>query len=203
MFKQHIGNTQINLPDFDRIPVPKTKAALQKAEDLRRALAQARLDQEAATAARFASYGADQERLGRLFAADPAAADVIPTEIQDATANAEKAALSRTGGLEAACVTAVAELRAAIEEEREVWKKIAVANASKGLTKLTTATRMAEAARQELLDSIGILGMFAGYSGASIAVAQSAGGHTFDINPGIEHLRDAIVEASRELGELK
>lgn len=204
MIKKTIGHTIINLPELDQIPVPKTRAALEKALEIHALAVRAEQDHYAASDARMNAFAKDQERLGRIFADNPTATEVNPNELQDVAQRAEAEAMSRRAGLETAELHAVQELRTAIDAEADVWAKISAANARKGLTKLTTATKLAEAARAELADSIGVLGLLAGETGSTgIAVAQNAGGHTFDINPAIDHLRNAIVEASRELEEWK
>lgn len=200
---RHLGGTLFNLPENSKQPA-HVREAFEKLEKLDDARVKAWAEVEVATSTRMNAQAADEARLATIYGTDPGASDVNPTQLHDDAVKTEAAAFARVRGLDEACRRAVVDVRAAIDTDRDVWAKSSAANAAKGITKLTTALKLAETAQAELRDSIGVLGMLRGINGhEGIAVAIGPGSHYFDLNDAVTSLRNAVVEASRELGELK
>ncbi len=191
----------VNLPDPEQIPVPKTRAALEALVAARTARVQATRERDRASeVARDVDNGA---RLESLVEALEAGEDVADPSGEIATAR--KRAQDAQQMLEARTQIEgrrVADLRAAVAEEADVWAITSREAARKAVTKLTTAYKMAEQAKADLFESLGVLGMLEGrHDGAvGLSVVTRANGYGFPLEDGLEGLRDAVAEAVHELG---
>jgi hypothetical protein len=98
----------------------------------------------------------------------------------------------------------LADLRAAVEADRDAWTAQAAAEAQKALIKLATGLRMATEAGASLNDNIGMLGMFNQHEGINrLAPFHPNDSSQFDINVGIEGLRAGLSTATSELARYK
>jgi len=198
----HIAHEVVGLPPLEKIPTPATRAALEKAIDIvdKRKAAHRERDFTMSEVRRLER--AEPMRRGRAIAdgVDPGESPVAAAEA------AEKKAQADLNDLIEAEKFVLVELRAAMVADRDVWSVSAAADAQKALIKLATAVRMASEARNDLHDSIGILGMHRGHErsgGGPLAMRHPRESSHFDIDAGIEGLRLGLSGATHELAALK
>jgi hypothetical protein len=192
----HIAHEIVNLPTVEKIPTPRTRAALEACHDILARRNDAQRDRGAAYNELRRVESDEKNRRARAILEGVAAGE-SPIEA------AEQLNLDATLAAEG---VRLRELRRAVNDDRDAWSATAAAEGQKALLKLTTAVRMAAEARDELNDSIGILGMhrqFEQNGGGRLALQHPRDSSQFDIGAGIESLREGLGKASRELDHLK
>jgi len=203
------GNLTLQVPDLERIPMPKTRAAVELALELNEKLRNALAKRQELDDRLIVAENAERVRMGEAYAAgeyeDP---DNMGDEVAELRTKLAKVQ-TRIDGLEAGKVPAANAVRDAVAEESGAWAKIARQDAAKALTKLTTAVRMAEDAKLQLDATVGILGTLRAFNAEREAggIGQlvhhiKAYGYVFSVAPGIEALREGIGQAAAELKEL-
>ncbi|MFS0794589.1 hypothetical protein [Microbacterium sp. 1P10AE] len=206
MLNTHIAGVTIVVPDPERIPVPKTRKAIERGvKAARRAEAAGRDAQEAS---RLRHEAAELARLktAAILDADPDAELGDPDELIRRAEAHEKRAFAEWNARTLFEQRQVGAIREAVLDERAAWAKHAVADASTALATLALALDTAREAREALYASVGVAGMLTRLAvdpSAPIAIQHKAYGYTFDINPAIEGLEEALRNAADELDEIK
>ena len=191
------AGAQIAMPDPERIPVKRTRDALEHCIELRGRIAEAFRARDSARAAVNAVENAERVRLGDLYFENADHHDEHLGEAVEAAERAARDAQSHLSGLTRAEGKALAALRHALTAEADAWAVIARQDAKKALTKLATAVRMSEAARDDLDATLGVLRMLE--QTGQIKVEARRGSYEFSLNPGVTGLRDALAKAAAEL----
>jgi hypothetical protein len=197
-----IANETISLPAPENIPTPRTRAALEKASEILEARKEAWSNRDHTSRAAQNLKDAEPVRRGRAMVEGVDAGE-SPVAAAEAAA---KRAQEDLDAVVAAEGFALAELRAAVNADREAWSVHAAAEAQKALIKLATAVRMATEAGAMLQDNVGVLGMFHVHEqngGGRLAPFHPRGSSQFDINVGIEGLRAGLSGATSELARFK
>jgi hypothetical protein len=197
-----IANETITLPAPENIPTLRTRAALEKVNEILEARKEAWSNRDHTSKAAQNLKNAEPVRRGRAMVEG---VDAGESPVAAAEAAAKRAQEDLDAAL-AAETFAAAELRAAVVADREAWQAAAAAEAQKALIKLATAVRMATEAGAVLHDQIGVLGMFHLHGqngGGRLAPFHPRGSSQFDINAGIEGLRAGLSSATSELARFK
>lgn len=191
-----IANNLVGLPRGEgRIPTPKVRAAFEHALKLKATLGEAMRERDAAAAAVTNVANAERIRLGDLYDADPDYHDDNLGEAVEEAQRQKRKSQERVDALVLAEQKAVVALREAITDERDLWQTIARADAKKALTKLATAVRMAEGARDDLAATLGVLRILE--TPGQLTPTLVPGG--YDLAPPIGGLREALAKATHEL----
>lgn len=96
-------------------------------------------------------------------------------------------------------------LRTVVLEERETWATKVHADAELAIAKLAHAIDLAEEARDDLQDAVGVAGMLsrlAADPSAPLTVVEQPYGYRFDLAPAIRGLLEALAAVSDELAAL-
>lgn len=191
-----ISENNVNLPD--KLPTPRTHAAVERAVDIVRQTHAASSARDKAERAAHEAKALEPTRRGRAIAegVDPGESPVAAAEEAAELAQADILAFIQAQSF------IFDELRTAVIEEREGWTAHAATEGDKAIIKLTTALRMAQEAREELYYQIGVLGMYdRGVDKLSLFHPRESS--MFDIDAGIEGLRAGLSGATRELSKLR
>lgn len=194
-----IADRHIILPSPERIPVPRTRDALERALAAKKKTAEAFRERDAADAAARGAANVERARLSERYADDDDVDvddDELGEVVFEARRQAEKAQLKLTARLdrERAAYGALVE---AITAERDAWATIARADAKKALTRLATAVRMAEGARDDLEATLGVLRTVE--TPGKLTPSLVPDSYTIPIVSGVTGLRDALAKATHEL----
>lgn len=98
-----------------------------------------------------------------------------------------------------------AELRSVVLDEREVWATEVYADAELAIAKLAHAIDLAEEARDDLQDAVGVAGMLSRLAddpSAPLVVVEQPYGYRFDLAPAIHGLLSALAAVSDEVAVL-
>jgi hypothetical protein len=204
-----LGSLTIQVPAFDLIPVPKTRAALEQGIELTEAKKQTERDIREVDTALLNAKNSERIRLGDAYAAGNYEDPEDMGEEVAALEHKLKLLRSRLRAFAVAEVKVATTIREAIAEEAELWAKSARREAQKVLTQLTTAARMASDAQAGLEASLGMLGGLqrfalereAGGAG-NLARQYKPYGYYFDLEPAVKGLRESIGKATSELRDL-
>lgn len=206
MLNTHIAGISIVMPEPERIPVPKTRKAVERGvKAARRAEAASRDAHEASELKRRAAELA-QLKMAAILDEDPDAELTDPDALIRSAEEGERRAFAEWRARSAHEQRQVGVIREAVLDERAEWAKLAVADASTALATLGLALDTAREAREALYASVGVAGMLARLDAepmAPLAIQHKAYGYTFDINPAIEGLEEALRNAADELDEIK
>lgn len=206
MLNTHIAGISIVIPEPDRIPVPKTRKAVERAvKAARRAEAAGREAQEAARLRHEASEIA-QLKTAAILEDDPDADIGDPDALIREAEAQERRAFAEWNARILFEQRQVGAVREAVLDERTAWVKQAVRDADTALATLGLALDNAKEAREALYASVGVAGMLTRLEvdpSAPLAIQHKPYGYTFDINPAIEGLEEALRNAADELDEIR
>lgn len=200
MLTTQIARTNIVLPNPELITVTPVRDALNHALAAR--------DVRNDAAREFALADADLDNIRRIelarqaeiLSADPT--QVIPdsTEAVDAAEKRVRVARARLEALDVVVDRAVGSLRSTIEKRAEAWAKKSVKATEKALGELAAAVALADAAREKLYASVGVLGMLRALpEDGQLAIRHAPHGYTFSIDSAMAGLDEAVKSAKKEL----
>lgn len=97
------------------------------------------------------------------------------------------------------------DVRTAVLSEREAWATQVHADAELAIAKLAHAIDLAEEARDDLRDAVGVAGMLSRLAddpSAPLVVVERPYGYRFDLAPAIRGLLEALAAVSDEIATL-
>lgn len=203
LFNERIDGRLIALPR--QISQPDIAAALDQLAALGEARREAIKARDNASAALAKAMTHEADDIAKAMFDD---LTFVPEGVAETTLDAQAAARmaqTRLDGIVRARRLAVAELEAAVEANGGKWAKKAHEQAAKAVLTLTTALDMATTAKAELDAAVGVLVMLKRREVGlepNLHLAIGAGRHMLPLELAIEPLREALVEASRELDAL-
>lgn len=203
LFNERIDGRHVALPRH--IDQPDIQAALDKLEALSEARRDAFKVRDSASAALARTMTNEAEDIAKAMLDD---LSFVPEGVAEATLEAQtvaRTAQTRLDGIVRARRLATDELELAVEAHGAKWGKKAHEQAAKAVLTLTTALSMAEKAKGELDAAVGVLVLLKRREDGdqpNLNLAIGAGRHALPLELALEPLRQAVVEASREVEAL-
>lgn len=203
LFNERIDGRHVALPR--QIAQPEIAEALAKLEALSEARREAFHVRDSASAALAKAMTNEGDDIAKAMLDD---LSFMPEGVAETTLEAQtvaRTAQTRLDGIVRARRLAVDELEAAVEANAGKWSKKVHAQAAKAVLTLTTALDMATTAKAELDAAVGVLVLLKRREVGdepNLNLAIGAGRHALPLELAIEPLRQAVVEASREVDGL-
>lgn len=200
LFNERIDGRHVALPR--EIAQPEIQAALDKLEALSEARREAFTVRDNASAALAKAMTNEADDIAQAMFDD---LSFVPEGVAESTLEAQavaRTAQTRLDGIVRARRLAADDLEAVVAEHGATWGKKAHAQAARAVLTLTTALNMAESAKTELDAAVGVLVLLKRREAGDephLNLAIGAGRHALPLELAIEPLRDAVVEASREV----
>lgn len=203
LYSERIDSKLIALPD--PIEQPAIAAALDKLKAISEARREAFVTRDTASAKLAQAMTSERDDIAKAMIDD---LTFVPDGVAQGTLDAQETARTaqvRLDAINEARRLAVAELDASIEANGKAWGKAMRESAGLAVLTLTTALDMAVKARLALDEAVGVLKLLEARKAGNepaLNLAMRGGKHAIAISAAIDHLREALVSAQREVDEL-